>query len=102
MPALESTAQVAYRRSWEERRTWKNLWTKTDSARWLDDRTADAGPWIAKNLPAKGPSGKPIRPSKNFGQRLQQQHRDVFNRVHELIAAAGPGRDRMTLGDVLP
>jgi hypothetical protein len=94
MSAPESLAEKSARETWERRKTHQNIWTKNDTARWLDDRTLAGLVWWQAQ--GNEPSRRPI---KAWGSWLKINHAGVFAIAHGRLARA---TDRtMSLAELL-
>jgi hypothetical protein len=82
MSAAESRAERSARETWEGRRTHQNIWTKTDTARWLEERNAEGLAWMAAHT-----LRAPRRPVRAFGYWLKLADPAAFARVHARLGA---------------
>lgn len=80
MSAPESVASIASMKAWESRRTHEKIWTRTESMRWLDERSAEGVLW----LQGVEKTAKPRR-SKQFGSWLMINRAADFNRAHDRL-----------------
>lgn len=88
--ALEAVLVAA----WSRRRP---AWTRTDSARWVNDRSPGALAWLRRTAPRQAPAY-----SRHMGYWLKEHGQAAFSRIHQRLAAAtAAAREGMTLEDVL-
>jgi hypothetical protein len=77
-------AMTAHMRAWQRRRRW----TRTDTARWLNDRGAPLLAWLRR----RGPHA----PSRcvQVGYWLKDEQTSLFDRAHRHLAACANDADR--------
>jgi hypothetical protein len=84
MPTLqqrqEATARVL-QKAWVQRRP---AWTRNDTMRWLNDRSASVLAWLRRIDAAGAPAH-----SNSMGRWLQQERSDLFSRAHKRLASCG-------------
>lgn len=79
--------------AWKKRRP---AWTRTDTARWLNDRSEPVLAWLRRHA-AQAPAH-----SQQMGYWLKERRQDVFDRAHTRLAAVGAGdRETLTTSEVL-
>jgi len=77
---------------WEKIRTW----SRTDSARWVNDRSAAVLAWLRRR------SGQWPAHSAQMGYWLRENSPALFDRIHTTLAALSPESREQTLpGDLL-
>lgn len=78
---LEADEADSARAAWARRRP---VWTRTDTTRWLDARSASVLAWIRRHDASRAPAH-----SANMGRWLKDERRAAFDRAHEFLAALG-------------
>lgn len=81
MPAAESPAAQGMINAWQYRKTWSRTWTRSDTARYLDDKKVE----IFALLPANQLPRYASR-CKNIGQWLALNQLRLFDRAHTRIS----------------
>lgn len=75
-------------RAWTKRRP---AWTRTDTARWLNDRSEPLLAWLRRRSPhAPGHS-------RQMGYWVKENEPLIFERAHERLARCANQQDRETL-----
>lgn len=97
MSRPESVASNAGLMAWEHRRTWSNTWTRTDTVRWLDERSAALAAHYSRD---HGISFS--RAPRQMGQWIARKLPANFAVMHERMVNAKDRRDALTLEEVLP
>jgi hypothetical protein len=86
---LEAKGRAAYER--------RRAWTRTDTARWLNERSAPALAWLRRR-----PGAWPAH-SRQIGYWLKEEAPEVFATVHARLAAEGQERrDAVLIHSLLP
>jgi hypothetical protein len=72
---------------------WEKLrkWSRTDSARWVNDRSAAALAWLRRR-PGQWPAH-----SNQLGYWLRDHAPEVFDRIHNKLAGMSPEAREQTL-----
>ena len=78
---------------WAKRRP---AWTRTDTMRWLNERSAGVLAWVRRRAPNQSPSH-----SQNMGRWLLDNLTNDFNRAHLKLTAAEKAKANPTLLEVL-
>lgn len=82
MPTAESPAAQGMINAWQYRKTWARTWTRSDSARYLDDKKAEIFALLAANqLPRYATR------CKNIGQWLALNQRRLFDQAHTRLSS---------------
>lgn len=81
-------------RAWSKRRP---QWTRTDTARWLNDRSEPLLAWLRRRSP-HAPSH-----SRQMGYWVKEEEPTIFARAHERLArcANSEDRDQLLIDEVL-
>ncbi len=80
--------------AWGRRRP---TWTRTDTARWLDDRSEPVVAWLRRHA-----ARSPQRFCRQIGHYLRARDPERFRRAHtRLLRADAAGRERIALEEVL-
>lgn len=74
--------------AWARRRP---PWTRTDTARWLNDRSEQVLAWLRRRRP------RAPQHSRQMGYWVKENEPHVFSRVHEQLAACATNNDRERL-----
>jgi hypothetical protein len=92
--ASQATLTSNLIKAWAKRRTW----TRTDTARWIDDRSESALAWLRRQ-----PGTWPVH-SKKFGYWLKEHDTRRFDAAHRLLSKtrSDVARDALHVGQVLP
>ena len=96
MPAEESKIERGNRLAYEHRKTWKNLWSRTDTARWITERNGQAVLLLQSHEKAPEP-----RPLRHCGEWLLAKRTPVFNVIHNALLAQAD-RQAINLRDIFP
>lgn len=86
--------EAALVRAWDKRRP---RWTRTDTARWLNDRSEPVLAWLRRRSPhAPGHS-------RQMGYWVKENEAAIFARAHERLArcANQQDRDQLLIDEVL-
>lgn len=87
--SLEAKGRAAYER--------RRAWSRTDSARWLNERSAPALAWLRRR-PGQWPAH-----SRQIGYWLKDQSPELFATVHARLAAlSAEARDLALVSSLLP
>lgn len=79
--------------AWSKRRP---QWTRTETARWLNDRSEPVLAWLRRRSP-HAPSH-----SRQMGYWMKENEAPLFARAHERLArCANPDRERLMIDEVL-
>ena len=80
--------------AWKKRRP---EWTRTDSARWLNERSEPLLAWLRRR------SSQAPEHSRQMGYWVKENEPVIFARAHERLARAGTNehRERLLIEDVL-
>lgn len=89
-----ATAQEAVLvQAWAKRRP---AWTRTDTARWLNDRSEPLLAWLRRRSP-RAPGH-----SRQMGYWLKDEEPSIFSRAHERLARCkSTDRDQLLTDEVL-
>lgn len=80
--------------AWAKRRP---AWTRTDSARWLNERSEPLLAWLRRR------AGRAPAHSRQMGYWLKEERPDLFNPAHSRLAAArAADRETLRLDEVMP
>lgn len=77
---------------------WEKIrrWSRTDSARWVNDRSASVLAWLRRR------SGEWPAHSAQMGYWLKENSPAIFDRIHTTLAGLSPESREQTLpGDLL-
>lgn len=92
----EEKATAKAVQAWERRRP---AWTRTDTVRWLNDRSALVLAWLRRTDPPAAPSH-----SASMGRWLKDNRPERFARAHARLLVPAhdqSARDRLTLLEIL-
>lgn len=78
-PVAETSARA--QAAWAKRRP---AWTRTDTARWLNARSASVLAWVRRKDQAGAPGH-----SNQMGRWLQEYRTNDFSRAHQRLALCG-------------
>ena len=92
MSAPESVASTSAQKVWADRRTTGKIWTRTDTMRFIDERSPEGVLW----LQAIEQTAKPRR-SKQFGSWLLINRTPDFDRAHSRLTK----NQSLTLKEIL-
>lgn len=89
-----SQHEAALVQAWSRRRP---QWTRTDSARWLSERSEPLLAWLRRRSP-RAPAH-----SRQMGYWLKENEPAIFDRAHTRLAACrqAAARERMLIEEVL-
>lgn len=81
-------------KAWAKRRPW----TRTDTVRWIDDRSESALAWLRRR------AGTWPLHSKKFGSWLKEHEPRRFDAAHRILTntRTDAARDALHVGQVLP
>lgn len=89
-----STQEAGLVLAWARRRP---AWTRTDSARWLNDRSEPLLAWLRRR------AGRAPAHSRQMGYWLKAERPDLFNSAHTRLAAAkAEARETLIIDEVMP
>lgn len=91
----KSAASIGAQKAWTNRRTHQNIWTRTDSMRWMSEHSEEGVRWLQETEK----TAKPPR-SKQVGSWLMLNRTPIFNRAHERLKAMSD-REGATLRGIL-
>jgi hypothetical protein len=89
----EEVVSEHLREAWVRRRP---AWTRNDTARWLNERSALVLAWLRRTDPTRAPSY-----SQRMGRWLQEQRPTAFSVCHKNLSAAALARTDSETLDVL-
>lgn len=97
MSAHDPKHSEAAEAAWARRKTWNETWTRSDTERWLDERSTDAAAWVRT-------IGITLaRDPKQMGNWMRTRLPGNFDTAHTKLAARTHTlREKATTNQILP